>query len=659
MKPLFLLFASPLAIASEPTLAPYFQLSGHRDAQSVLPLESTHASVSIAGTIAQVELTQTYTNEGAVPIDASYLFPASTRAAVHGMTMTIGDRTITAEIQEKTEAKKTFAKAKSENKSASLLEQQRPNLFQMSVARILPGDEITVVLNYSEMLIPEDNIYQFVLPTTFGPRYSQGGAPEPTQPVPNPFLTEGLPSPASFTVDLSLSSGLPIQSVDSPSHQLTVDYSSANSAKLSWRGQPRDPGNNRDLIINYQLVDHAIESGILLHRDKKENFLNITVQPPERVTPANIPPRDYLFVIDVSGSMGGFPLDTSKELIKNLARKLRPIDTFNLLFFAGSSQTLFQEPKPATRENVEDALNFLSSQQGGGGTELTAALRKALKQKQAREGSRSILVITDGFIDFEAKTFDLIRRNLSRANLFAFGIGSSVNRHLIEGMAVAGDGEPFIVTKPSEAERVSQQFCEAISSPILTDIKIETQGCQISAWEPNKPRDLFANRPLSINAKWSGRPQGQITISGLTGNGQRWKQTLDLAEAAEKNGLQQPALRPLWARERVRRLADYAGLTKDHDLIGEVTNLGLTYSILSPWTSFVAVDTISRPTDQEPQLAHQPNPLPQGVSNAAMPSSSITSSGAAAVVTNGSVPEPSTVSLIFITLLSITLHRRR
>lgn len=655
-----LLAANTASLANETSLLPYFQATESNDdsQQHLLPLESTHAQVSIAGPLAQVTLTQTFTNEGGQALDATYLFPASTGAAVHGMTMTIGNRTITAEIQEKEEAKKTFKKAQSESKSAALLEQHRPNLFQMSVARILPGNEITVELHYSELLKPEDSVYQFVFPTTFGPRYGGNKGAHANQAIANPFLSEDAPSPTTFSLDLTLSAGLPLQSVESPSHAIDIKFTSKQSAELSWKGSSNDLGNNRDLLINYRLADQAIASGLLLHEGDDENFLQLTVQPPARVTPEHIPPRDYLFVIDVSGSMNGFPLDTTKQLFNNLCHDLRPTDTFNMLLFAGGSNTLSNKPLPANQRNIAKAITFLDRQSGGGGTELVSALKKAIAMPQERDGSRSLLVITDGFISFESDAFELIRENLGQANLFAFGIGSSVNRHLIEGLASVGMGEPFIVTKPSESEAVSDRFQRYISSPVLTNIKVTTTDAAITDLEPAQTRDLFANRPLSLTAKWTGEPKGQITVTGLTGGGQTWSQSLDLAQAVTKTGRNHPSLRPLWARERVRHLADYAKLTKGEDTIAEVANLGLKYSLLTPWTSFVAVDTVSRQIDHTPKLAHQPAPLPQGVNASAMPGpSSIANSQA--VVKNGSVPEPGPLALILVTVIVIFFPRRR
>lgn len=648
---------SPL-LASDSSSLPYLKATGDKNESSgeVFPLESIHAEVTIAGPLAKVTLTQTFSNGGNEPLDAVYLFPASTGAAVHEMSMTIGDRTIVAEIQKKEEARKTFEKAKQESKSASLLEQERPNLFQMSVARILPGDEIKVSLSYSELLKPEENIYQFVFPTTYGPRY--GTPSQPASPVANPFLGEGEQSPTDFSLSLDLNAGLPLQSVKCTTHPLEINFLSKQQATISWQSRLGDQGNDRDLIIDYQLADEAITSGLLLHEGEDENFLQLAVQPPAKVTPQHIPPRDFLFVIDVSGSMNGFPLNTSKALFRSLCSDLRPIDSFNMLLFAGDSRVLSPKPLVATKYNVENAINFLDQESGRGGTELVHALQKALAMPQPSEGSRSVVVISDGFVNFESDAFELVRQNLNRANLFAFGIGSSVNRHLIEGLAAVGEGEPFIVTKSSEAREVSARFQDYISAPVLTNIQVTTTDCAVSDFEPAHIRDLFAKRPLSLVAKWEGEARGEITISGLTGRGETWSQSLSLAEAATRSGTHHPSLRPLWARERVRHLSDYAKLSGKPDTIAAVSDLGLRYSLLTPWTSFVAVDTISRTTSQHPKLALQPTSLPQGVSAQAM-ATPATIANNQAVVKNGSVPEPGPLALLLVTVFVIFFPRRR
>ncbi|MDA7868481.1 VIT domain-containing protein, partial [bacterium] len=362
--PLLALLISP-AFGSE--RSPYFEIHGDHDIDC-FPLKSSHSEVTIAGPIAQVILTQTYTNDGDKPIDATYLFPSSSGAAVHGMTMKIGDRTIKAEIQEKQKARETFEKAKKEKKSASLLTQKRPNVFSMEVATILPGDELTLTLNYSEILKPNSGDYEFLVPTAIGPRYREGATAPKT--VDNPFLSEGQKTLTRFSVNVSLTSPLPIQNLACPSHdQATINFTSKTSASLDLKAAQPD----RDFIVRYQLAGKKILSGLLTHKGSEENTFLLQLEPPREVRPEDIPERDFIFVIDVSGSMKGFPLNLAKDLFKGLAEELRPEDRFNMLLFAGANKVLSGKSLQANEANIDRALNFLNSTDGTGGTRLLNA----------------------------------------------------------------------------------------------------------------------------------------------------------------------------------------------------------------------------------------------------------------------------------------------
>jgi hypothetical protein len=253
------------------------------------------------------------------------------------------------------------------------------------------------------------------------------------------------------------------------------------------------------------------------------------------------------------------------------------------------------------------------------------ALRKALALPRTEETSRIIVIATDGFIDVESKAFNLIRDQLGDANFFAFGIGTSVNRHLIEGLAHVGMGEPFIVTKPEEAEAAAARFLQYIKSPILSRINIEYEGFDASDIEPKEAPDMFAERPIVVFGKWHGTAQGSIAITGRTAR-DSFHERVDIASGMIS---QWEPLRYLWARHRVKNLADYGGLpapgaqpappadSKIAQQISEVTQLGLKYSLLTPYTSFVAVDHVVRSDGQIEQVV-QPLPIPQGVTDSAI-----------------------------------------
>jgi Ca-activated chloride channel family protein len=602
--------------SGEKTQSPYFFVKSEDPGVDPLPLKSTTVHSSISGVIAEVVVTQLYRNEGGKALEAIYVFPASTRAAVHGMKMIIGERIITATIREREKARQEYEQAKQQGKSASLLEQQRPNVFQMNVANILPGDEIRVELRYTELLVPLEGVYEFVYPTVVGPRYAGGGADDNPQDgwVSTPYLHQGEPPTSTFYMTVDLSSGVPIQDVSCTTHKVQTAFEKPDVAWIELDPSERHSGN-RDFILRYRLSGGQIETGMILFEGKKENHFLLMVQPPERVSQREIPPREYIFIVDVSGSMRGFPLDISKTLLKDLIGQLRPVDRFNVLLFAGGSSLLSERSISATPENIQRAVTVIERQRGGGGTQLLPALKRALSLTHGEGVSRSVVVVTDGYVRVEKESFDLIRTHLGDANLFAFGIGSSVNRHLIEGMARIGMGEPLVITRPEEASAKAKRFRELIDSPVLTDIRVDYANFHVYDVEPPSLPDVMAERPVIIFGKWRGKPHGHVLLSGMGGSGE-FEKRIDVARFSPDP--KHSALRYLWARHRISLLSDYNRLSPEDDRVAEVTQLGLAYNLLTSYTSFVAVDERVRESDGKRVTVKQPLPLPRGVSDHAV-----------------------------------------
>ena len=650
--------------------SPYFFVQGAQPGVEALPLKSTDVRVDISGVIADVVVTQRYKNEGTVPIEAKYLFPGSTRAVVNGLQVRIADRLITAQIREKQQARIEYDQARKEGKTAALLEQHRPNVFQMNVANILPGDDVLVELRYNELLVPQDGNYQFVYPTVVGPRYAgtasnapsettSGSTPAHAQAFPaQPVLREGEVSPSAFNLKVNLASPIGIQDIRSPSHAIDTAMDAGSAAKrasVQLAGAASRVSNNRDFILDYRLAGNAIQSGVLLHRGEKENFFLAMVQPPQAVPQAAITPRDYVFVVDISGSMHGFPLDTAKALMRQLLGNLRASDTFNVLLFSGSNRMLAPHSVPATPANVNAAIRTIEQMGGGGSTELLPALRRVYAEPKAPELARTVVVVTDGYVTVESEAFALVRQHLGQANVFAFGIGSSVNRHLMEGLARAGMGEPFIVTRPDEAKAQAERFRKLIESPVLTSVKARFEGIDVYDVEPQQLPDVLAERPVIVFGKWrehAGTTPPNLIVEGRAAHGP-YTQTLPIDVAA--NGPGTGALRLLWARHRIAALSDEEALTGGDAQKAAITKLGLDYSLLTQYTSFIAVDKVVRNPGGRGATANQPSPLPEGVSNLAVGEASAL--GAAV----SSTPEPETwaAMLVVLAVLGAQMARRQ
>ncbi len=621
-------------VALDKTLSPYFFIENGNPALDQLPLKQTNVEVAISGVIADVVVRQVYENHGQRPIHARYVFPASTRAAVYGMTMTVGDVRIVAKIREREKAKAEFETAKREGKSASLLEQSRPNVFTMNVANVLPGDTISVELRYTELLSPVEGTYEFIYPTVVGPRYSE--KPESTASTEDTFakaayLHQGQPPTSEFHLTGTVSAGMPIQELSSPSHHIVSGTNAGGNAEVTLADSERFSGN-RDFILRYRLSGQKIGSGLLLYRGASENFFLLMAQPPKKVTPADLPPREYIFVVDVSGSMNGYPLDTAKKLMRDLVNGLRPSDTFNIVVFADGSEIFSPGSVPATRSNLDRALRFVGSKNGGGGTRLLAALENACAIPRQASTSRSVVLMTDGYIDAEADVFDYVRKQLHETNFFAFGVGTAVNRYLIEGIARAGAGEPFVVTGASESEQAAVRFRSYIDSPVLTGIDVKFTGFDAYDVEPKNIPDLFASRPILVFGKWRGNAGGSIELAGRTGR-EPYRNVIRVTETNSDAG--HAALQYLWARNRIASLSDYGPNSGSAAPVAEITSLGLQYGLLTRYTSFVAVHETVRRTDAAEEV-DQPLPLPAGVSDLAVG------------VTSG--PEPELIWLIAIAL---------
>ncbi len=605
------------------TLAPYFVVAGGGQGEAErLPLEETRAEASIAGPIARVKVTQAFRNRGAKPIEAIYVFPASTRAAVHGMRLRIGERTVEAKIERRAEARAQYEAARIEGKRAALLDEERPNVFTMRVANVMPGDRLVAELDYSELVVPEEGVYELVYPTVVGPRYAgalrqaQGERPGDSHEwIANPTLTEGTPAPYRFGFAAHLESAIAVKDLASPSHTLDVSWRSPRSVDLRVKGED---GGNRDVVLRWRLAGNAVESGALVLPDGEGGgWFLATVEPPARVRPEAIPPREYVFVLDVSGSMHGFPLDTARALMESLLPRLRPVDRFNIVFFSGGAWILSPAASlPATPANVRRAIDEFRKFPGGGGTELLRGLQTGYDLPRADPRvARTVVVVTDGYVAVEPQAFRLVRERLSEASCFAFGIGSSVNRGLIEALARAGQGEPTVVLSPKDAKAAAERLERIIAAPVLSQIRWRTEGLETRDVLPGALPDLLAERPVTLLGRYRGAPSGKIVFTGQSAAGP-WRRTIDLSAVAARS--ENGPLRVLWARRWVELLLDEQHLGAAKEIEEAITELGLAHHLLTPYTSFVAVDSEVVNKGGAGESVKQPLPLPEGVSNLAV-----------------------------------------
>ena len=604
-------------------------LSPEGETAVLCPLKHTDVKAEISGFLSRVVVTQEFQNPFKDKIEAVYVFPLPQNAAVDDMTMTVGDRTIHGRIKRREEARAIYEAARASGHVASLLDQERPNIFTQSVANIMPGEQVTIRISYVETLKYEDGSYQFVFPMVVGPRYipgtpdskgKQGGGWSPdTDRVPDgsritpPVAAEGKRAGHDISIEVALDAGVLIDSFQSVAHDVQVERPTGHSAIARLKNRSEIP--NKDFILKYDVAGRRIEDAILTHRSGEGGFFTMILQPPERVTIEDVTPKELVFVIDTSGSMSGFPIEKAKETMKLALDGLYPQDTFNLITFAGDTHILFPEPVQATKENLSRAQEFLASRTGGGGTEMMKAIRAALDPSDKQGHIRIVCFMTDGYIGNDMEIISEVQKH-PNARVFSFGIGSSVNRFLLDKMAEEGRGEVEYVSLQDDGSAEARRFHERVRNPLLTDISIDWGGLAIADVYPKRIPDLFSAKPVVLCGRYKADGSGVISLRGKM-YGRPFAR--EIAVSLPKNEPRRDVLATLWARARIDDLMgqDYAGIQRGaprEDVQEAITQLGLEFRLMTQFTSFVAVEEMIITDGGQPRRVEVPVEMPAGVS---------------------------------------------
>jgi Ca-activated chloride channel family protein len=533
------------------------------------------------------------------------------------MEMWIGKRVVKAQIKKKEDARKIYDDARNNGQRAALLDQERPNLFTQHVANIMPGDTVKIHIQYVETLKYEDGDYEFVFPMVVGPRYTPAEMSNP-EAVKVHRTPEGTRAGHDINVKVSVDAGMEIGPVSSPSHNVDVlNGGSKGVMMVALKNAQSIP--NKDFILRYAAAGAKIKDAVLLHRNhNREGFFTLIMQPPDRVAEAEITPKEIVFVIDTSGSMHSYPMDKIKETIKHAFDGLHPRDTFNLITFSGDEHILFPKPVPATRENINTAWEFMKTRDGRGGTEMMKAIRAAFAGMEDHpEKVRIVCFMTDGEVGNDMEILAEIRRN-SNARVFAFGIGNSVNRFLLDGMGRQGRGETQFVTLSEDGSAAAKTFHQRVHSPLLTDIQIDWNGAPVADVYPQRINDMFAAKPLQINGRFDGAFTGKRTIrvrGKMAGRPYQKDIEIDFASAGPKHDV----LSTIWARRKVEELTatDYRNIqygNPNPEVKQQVTDIGLKYRLMTQFTSFVAVEDKVVNEGGRQQTVQVPVEMPEGVS---------------------------------------------
>ncbi|RKU16251.1 hypothetical protein C6503_12520 [Candidatus Poribacteria bacterium] len=619
------------------------------------PLKHTDVKANIAGFIARVTVTQTFHNPYDEKIEAVYVFPLPHTAAIDDMTMRVGDRRIVGLIKRRAEAQALYREAIQQGKTASLLEQERPNIFTQSVGNIQPKDEVRIEISYVDVLDYDMGTYEFHFPMVVGPRYIPGtpiskkpelptvlkgkvgeseapldvppdradpsgtGVAPDTNRVPDasritpPVLKPGYRTAHDISLVVSLSAGVPIQDIQIVNHTAEVGRVDASGATAVL--SPADSIPNKDFVMKYAVVGEKPEMAVLAHSNGPEQgYFMLMIQPKLDAELAEAPPREIVFLVDVSGSMRGEPTQKVKETMHHFLRRTQPNDTVQVITFASYADKLFAKSVPATQANIEHALNFTQQMRGGGGTEMLTAIKLVLNEPVDPKRVRIVVMLTDGYIGNEAEIIaEIDRRAGDQIRFSAIGIGTSPNRYLIDGVAKHGGGLADVIELNTDPGPLVEQIAERIHRAQLAKIQIDWNELSVYETYPRRIPELWAGRPLIMFGRYAEGGRREIRLSGSAeGKPLKYKLHVTLPDAQPAHDV----LSKVWARKKIEDISAQLYAADAPEIIEEITNIALTHRLMTQYTSFVAVDENDmRPINQEakaPQRVVVPVPLPEG-----------------------------------------------
>ena len=583
-----------------------------------LPLKHTAVEAVIDGYISSVDVTQQFHNPFSEKIEAVYLFPLPEKSAVSEFVMTIGERRIRGILREKEEAEAIYAEARAQGLQASLLVQHRPNIFEHKIANIEPGKAIDVNIRYFHTLAYNDGWYSFVFPTVVGPRYNPPGSGDPIVPVPRgtsvepetaiQYLRPDERSAHDLSINVRINAGVDIEAVKA-THQIVAHDDSSRTKVIELANGSTIP--NRDFILDFQVAGDTIRSNLVTwtNPETQQGYFTLMMYPPADIESLARRPMEMVFVLDASGSMSGKPIEQAKAAVRTALNHLDERDTFQIIRFSDNASAFGPAPVAATRDNLQRARRYLKSLSGSGGTAMIEGVRTALDFPHDPSRLRFVSFMTDGYIGNELEIIGTVHDRIGSSRIFSFGVGSSVNRFLLERMAKEGRGAVAYLGQNDDAAEIMGAFFERISHPALTDLEIDWGSMAVTDVYPASVPDMFVGRPLVLTGKFLGAP-AEITVAGRAGN-RRIIQAIDGSAA----GAQNANVAKIWARLRIADLANRRAWQYDpgDELESEIRDTALQYQLMSDYTAFVAVDSSSTTEGDHGTTIHQAVPVPEGV----------------------------------------------
>jgi len=589
----------------------------------------THVDIEVTGMIARTRLRQTFKNNRSEWLEGIYVFPLPEDAAVDHLRMTIGERMIEGVIKEREQAKRIYKQARSEGKKASLIEQERANLFTNSVANIGPGETVVVEIEYQQAVRYDNGIFSLRFPMAITPRYIPG-SPLTIEEEIAKFDGSGWAMNTAQVIDASritppvltekrrinpvslnavINSGFSLANIESPYHRITVNKNSESNVVVSFADEVVYAERDFELLW---YPEHSATPRAAHFTEEKDGELYhlLMVLPPsdasKKIETASRIGREVIYVIDTSGSMSGSSIDQARGALSFALKRLQSGDRFNVISFNSSTDKLFSTAREATHQNLQKAQRYVSLLEADGGTEIRGALEVALANQQETRLVRQVVFLTDGSVGNEAELFKLIKQKLGNSRLFTIGIGAAPNSHFMSKAAQFGRGTFTYIGDVDEVKSKMNLLFQKLETAVMTDLTVVFDDREVEMW-PQRMPDLYQGEPLLLTARTKFNNQS-VVVSGKRNN-KAWKNRLDLKQSSHGTGIA-----TMWAREKIAALMDRMREGEKEAVIKPaVIDVARQHHLVSRYTSLVAVDvTPSKPIGEELNSNALPVNLPTG-----------------------------------------------
>lgn len=587
---LFLLTGSPLAYGAE---GPPERQGLYVDGIPA-PVLGTTVEVRVTGIIARAKVTQIFTNPSQEWVEGIYIFPLPEDAAVDTLRMKVGDRKLLGVIQEKDEARRTYEAAKQAGTKASLIEQQRPDVFTTSVAHIGPGETVEIAIELQQVVRYERGRFKLRFPMVVAPPDSskkRAGSSRLRMP---PVLPRGSAPINPFAFHADLAPGFPLAKVESSTHGIVVakGKSFRYAVDLAKGTAPADG----DLVLEWiPAVGREPRAVFYSEEVDGERYALLMVMPPD--APEAISsrlPRETAFIIDTSGSMSGSSIEQAREALLLALSRLQPGDWFNVIQFNSTAGAVFPGSVPATPAALAQARSFVAGLHADGGTLMLPALQIAFKKPAPGGLVPQVIFATDGQLGDQEEVVQFLTTNLGDRRLFPIAIGSAPNAALLARLASLGRGSFTQINDLAKVAPAMGALFSQLEAPMLQRIDVQWSDPSVEAW-PERVPDLYLGEPLVVTARFKDA-SGSVAVSGVRG-GEVWQDSFSVAGELKGAGIDK-----LWARSKIQALMDSVNQGADRAKVRQdVIEIGLRHNLVTDYTSLVAVDvTPTAPAGVEP-----------------------------------------------------------